>query len=90
MQRKRKTKSKEEKATEEFFPVDAGGIKRTTEKIVKEMPATNIIGTVTKTVAPEKTIESLTKTKPKRIPKKTRAPKKTKEEKKNILLPTFL
>ena len=74
MLRKKKIKSKEEKATEEFFPVDVDDLKRTTEKIVKEIPPTNIVSSVTKTIVSvekktETIIKSLTKPKIKRVPK---------------------
>ena len=68
MQRKKKIKPVEQKAAEEFFPVDAENIKRTTEKIVKDMPAANIIATVTKNIKSageqvEKIVKSLEKIK---------------------------
>jgi DNA topoisomerase-1 len=82
MLRKRKIKPKEQKAAEEFFPVDAEDIKRTTEKIVREIPSSNILGAVTKIIKTEekqveKAIKSLTKPR-----SRVKRPKKITEEKK--------
>ena len=83
MPRKRKVKPREQKTAEEFFPVDVDDLKRATEKIVKPMPPTTIIGSVEKTVeSVEKgTIKIIKKTK-KRIKteKKPRGIRKTKDK----------
>jgi len=83
MPRKRKVKPMEQKTAEEFFPVDVDDLKRATEKIVKPMPPTTIIGSVEKTVeSVEKgTVKIIKKTK-KRIKteKKPRGIRKTKDK----------
>jgi DNA topoisomerase-1 len=48
MPRKKAAKPREQTATEEFFPVDADDLKMATEKVVREMPPANIIGSVEK------------------------------------------
>jgi len=91
MPRKKKIKPVEQKAAEEFFPVDAENIKRTTEKIVKEMPAINILTSVTKNIKSaeeqaEKAVKSFLSTKIKK-PRKKAEKKVTGEGKKKEFSP---
>lgn len=86
MLRKKKIKTKAQKAAEEFFPIEADDLKRTTEKIVKELPVTNVLETVTKTVkSAEKQAEKIIKPSVKRKSRKTS--KKTVREEKEYSQP---
>ena len=94
MLKKRKTKPIEQKAAEDFFPMDIDNIKKTTEKMVKEIPAINLITTVKKTIEEdEKQIEkiekSLKKTKPreKNNAKNSKISKKVLKEEKTFSPP---
>ena len=81
MPRKRKIKPHEQKIAEEFFPVDAGDLKRATEKIVKEITAQNIIKEVKKTAETiEKDITKILKKQKNSIKKKEKEIKKKEKE----------